>query len=526
VFESIAAIDIGSSSIKMVLAKRGLRDFHITDLLTEPVDLSSDDRETAQRQAIERLIAKNPIKGSTPLVNLPMEKTIIRHLVFPFNDKSKIAEAVTFEAQENIPFDVHDLDLDYQITSGPLDDSGRVIVAATHAETISDYTAFLENSDLRPVHIGLESNALYECYTYFAYNEDENVIQLDIGHSKTIINIIRDNRLMYTRCITIGTGIIISKIASQLKISEDDARTAFEGLRLDLSDFDATLTRGGYKNYGVTKQKLKTIHAFAMEIIHDIIEQTNLTLKSFAREFGALEFRRLLFTGGGSHLHGITSILSKETGIHSEKADFPIAIGMALSFFTRSERINFLKGDFRPSYVPATRQHYRLAAAFITAALLILLVHLFINLLFQTFDARRYHAVLESQFSRYFQNRPTQGDPLAEAEKIVSTEKQELKLITDIIPSGPTMLQALQDVTSQFPGDQAFQVKNLVIDNEFIRIDGETSSGSTVDTYKNKLIETKKFESVTLNTTMSRRDLVSFTLAIKLKRQTTPAKGN
>ena len=36
-FENIAAIDIGTSSIKMVLAKKGLRDFSITDLIVEKI---------------------------------------------------------------------------------------------------------------------------------------------------------------------------------------------------------------------------------------------------------------------------------------------------------------------------------------------------------------------------------------------------------------------------------------------------------------------------------------------------------
>ncbi|HEY1406417.1 MAG TPA: pilus assembly protein PilM, partial [Spirochaetota bacterium] len=394
-FESIAAIDIGNSSVKVVLAKRGLRDFHISDLIEEPVELSEDGREEAQKRAIERLLGKQSLKGAQPLVNLPMEKAIIRHFEFPFTDRARIAEVVPFEAQENIPFQISDLDMDFQFMGDEHTATGRVLVAATHSDTITDLSAFWESAGLCPVHVGLESNALFECYSYFSYTGDENVLILDIGYSKTIINIVRDNVLLYTRCFGSGVGSIISEIAESQKISEDDARSLFQGLRLDLTDFDATITRGGYKNFGITKPKLRAIHSFAKDFANEITEQINLTIKSFTREFGTIEFTRILFSGGGSHLSGIGSILAKKTGLHAERAEFPIATGMALSYFThRNERINFLKGDFRPTYLPSVKGQYRLAIAFGIGGVALIIINLLVSFLFQAIDAKRYHAAL------------------------------------------------------------------------------------------------------------------------------------
>lgn len=518
-FDSIAAIDIGSSSVKLVLAKRGLRDYHITDLIEESVDLSSGETAEAQTRAIEKLLSRQSIKNANPLVNLPLEKAIIRHIEFPFTDKARIAEVIPFEAQEGIPFKIEDLDMDFQFLGPDNVETGRVLVAATHTDTISEFSLFLENSGIHPVHVGLESNALFECYSYFAYNDDENVLVLDIGYSKTIVNIIRDNVLLFTRCIGSGVGSIISDIADSNKISEDDARSLLKGVRLDLTDFDATVTRGGYKNYGLTKPKLRAIHALATGFAKELSEQTNLTIKSFVREFGAIEFQRMLISGGGSHLTGIGSILSKKTGIHTERVEFPIAVGMALSYFAhRNDRINFLKGEFRPSYLPSARGKYRIAIAFGCAGMIILIANLLISFIFQAIDAQKYHATLETQFKQLFQNRTIETDPVSDAEKIVAAEKKELKALTDVIPPGPTVVQTLSDLTAQFSADPSFQIKTMLIDNENVRIDGECGSGSIIDTFKNKLIESKKFESVTPSTTMARRDLVNFSIVIKLKK--------
>ena len=518
-FDSIAAIDIGSSSVKLVLAKRGLRDYHITDLVEENIDLSSGESSEAVQRAVEKLLAKQNIKGANPLVNLPMEKAIIRHIEFPFTDKARIAEVIPFEAQEGIPFIIEDLDMDFQFLGPDNTETGRVLVAATHSDTINDLSAFLENCGIRPVNVGLESNALFECYSYFAYSENENVLVLDIGYSKTVINIIRDNVLLFTRCVGTGVGSIVTEIADLCKISEDDARALLKGVRLDLTDFDATVTRGGYKNYGLTKPKLRAIHSIAADFAKELSEQTNLTIKSFSREFGAIEFQRMLISGGGSHLTGLGNILSKKTGIHTERAEFPIAVGMALSYFThRNDRINFLKGDFRPSYLPSARGQYRLAVVFASAGAIILVLNLLISFIFQAIDANRYHAKLETQFKQLFQNRAIETDPVTDAEKIVAAERKELKSLTDVIPSGPTVVQTLSDVTSQFSSDPSFQVKTMLVDNENVRIDGECGSGTLIDTFKNKLIDSKKFDSVTPTTSMARRDLVNFTIVIKLKK--------
>ena len=517
-FENIAAIDIGTSSIKMVLAKKGLRDFSITDLIVEKIDNSADNPEDATREALVRLIEKNQVRKHSFLTNLPMEKAIIRNLTFPFTDREKIAEAIPFEAQENIPFNIDELDLDFQTIHANSDTEGRVIVAATHRETVFEYMKFLDMVDIRPVAMGLESNALFECYSYFVYSGDENVIQLDIGQNKTIINIIRDNKLLFTRCVPIGTGLIIRIIADAMKLPFADAQELFEGLRLDVSSYDTNLKKNNYKTHSVPKPKLKLIHTKSCEIVNDLIEQINITLKSFALVHGSCQFTRILCSGGGSNIIGLTPVLQKETGIPAAQAEFPIAFGMVLSWFMKKNNsINFLKGEFLPDYVAESKKQYLLAGFFAGAGVIVLILNLILSAGFRSRTDSQYNEALEQQFKRYFQNRTLSGDPVDEAEKIVRAERKELDSYRTVVPSNMSVLDALSSVTSVFQKDPSFQLKNLVIDAEFVRLDGDSDSGVKVDAFKNKLVESAQFESVTLNTTAAKRDLVSFSLVIKLK---------
>ncbi|MGL4370875.1 MAG: pilus assembly protein PilM, partial [Spirochaetota bacterium] len=475
-------IDIGTSSIKMVLAKKGLRDFQITDLMIETIDYSADNADDAVRDALSRLIGQNSIKGYHVLTNLPMEKAIIRNISFPFTDHAMIAEAVPFEAQENIPFNIDVLDMDFQMLHSPVDTEGRVLVAATHSDTVFEYLKFLNEAGIKPISMGLESNALFACYSYFAYAGDENIIQIDIGHNKTIINIIRDNKLLFTRCVTIGTGLIVKVFEDTMNLPVAEAQTMMEGLRLDIHDFDSNLKKNNYKTYGISKQKLKTIHTKCADIVHDLIEQVNLSLKSFAVDFGTIDFTRILYSGGGSNVIGLGALLQKEIGVPALQSEFPIAFGMVLSYFTKKkDSINFLKGDFLPDYVSESKKQYVFAAGISALALVIFLINLIVTTLFQTINSSHYNTILENQFSRYFQNRTLEGDPIDAAENIVRAEKKELDNLKTIIPTDTTILEALQNVTARFQDDPNFQLRNLVIDSQFIRFDGDTDSGTKID---------------------------------------------
>jgi len=280
-FENIAAIDIGTSCVKLVTAKTGLRDFQVTSFSYQDIDYSIEDFDEAQRDALSRLLREKDLKGYTVYTNLPMEKAIIRNITFPFNDVEKIAEAIPFEAEENIPFSMEDLSMDFQPLKSVNPEEGRILLAATHKDTIYDFLAIFSEFGLTPVRMGLESNALFECYRYFNKIESEAVIQLDIGHGKTVINLAKDSSLLYTRSISVGTGLIIETVADTLKVPYAEASRLFENLRLDLTSFENNLQRDVYRTLGITKPKFQKLYDRVVSIIEELLEQVTLTIKSF-----------------------------------------------------------------------------------------------------------------------------------------------------------------------------------------------------------------------------------------------------
>ncbi len=277
-FENIAAIDIGATSIKMIKVRNGIRNFQIRSLSYEDIDAGNPDYRSAAGAALKKMLAEDPVSGFTIVSNLPMENSIIRNIAFPFSDVKKIAEAIPFEAEENVPFRLDELVMDFQTLHSGRTDEGRVLLAASRRETVNDHVRLLQEADMIPAHLGLEANSLFSCYSHFNRVAGENVIQIDIGYSKSIINIIIDGRLQYTRSCPASLKAIITSIGSLHGIPAGQALGVFHELNIDMTALDNNLQRDYYRKLDIKKNQMKSIYSIASGVLDDLAEQITLTM--------------------------------------------------------------------------------------------------------------------------------------------------------------------------------------------------------------------------------------------------------
>jgi type IV pilus assembly protein PilM len=523
VFESIASFDIGSSRVKLALAKKSFKTFNITEVISEDIDFSLPSYSEGLTAAIKKIIDRQPIGGHKVIINFPIEQTIVRSLTFPFTDPEQIEAAVPFEAQENIPFDMDELALSFQNITEDQDEKGRVIASAVRKDSIERFNTLLADAGASPSFVGSEINALYECYMNFAAVEDEKTIVIHIGHTKTIVIFISNGTLSHARCIPSGTQAIIKQMIGS-SITINDALRLFSRLKPGVAGIDAKTDISKFKKDGITKPKLKSIFDTAANEMNSLCSQINLTIRAYSAETGSAEFDRIILSGGGSSIAGLAGLIHSETGIKTDKADFELAVGTAISYFNAgSDRIHFPTPTSATGDSGNILKKYRLAMFFGGAGIIMLIVNIIIGLFFSALEKSNYDEIISGLFKKNFQSRNIEGNPIAEAEKIVDSERKDLQSILSVIPSDDPLIGYLSDVTSQFSSDPTFNLRNMVIDREFIRFDGDIGSGVAIDAFTKKIQESKKFESVTPNTSMSRKDLISFSIVIKLKKSTTGA---
>ncbi len=530
-FENIAALDIGTSSIKVVTAKTGLKDFEVTNFFYEDIDIDSEDHDEAIGDTLSKIIQEHALEGYTVITNLPMERAIIRNITFPFSDTEKIADALPYEAGDDVPFQLEELAMDFQPLKSENPEEGRILLAATQRETVLQLLAVLQRFEIYPAHMGLEANALFECYRYFNRINEETVIQIDIGNNKTILNFIRDNSLLYTRCISVGLNMIYAALSDKLKLSTGEVKDVVEKLNLDLTSFENNLQREYYKTLNLNKARLRKIYDTSIDVVDALIEQLVITVKSFMTEFGAIEFNRVLMSGGGSNITGVGSIVSLELDLPvvaipfledyddiTVQTQFPIAFGTMLRYLNKkSASVNFLKGDFIPDVGRTTKKIYYLSGAFAILSLFVLLVYIISSSILKSNTNEKYNIILGERFKRYFNVQVTSGDPVQQAMKLLTKEKKEYDNLNAVIRSNDLVLDIIKDILAFFPKGVSFELKNMVINERIVRIDGFIDSSQHIDEFKNKLIQSAQFDSVSINTNIAKGNQVRFSMMIKLK---------
>ena len=528
-FENIAAIDIGTSSIKAVLVRTGFKDFQVKSFAFENISQDNENKGDAIKEALKRFIDESDIKDCLILTNIPMEKVLIRDITFPFSDIKKIEEAIKFEAEENIPFPIDEVIIDFKPVQSTETGERKVLLAAAQKDTIRAFIGFFSEYGLKPAMMGLESQALFECYKYFNKIENETVIQLHIGNYKTIVNIIQNNNLLFTRSISIGTGLIYRRISESAKIPITEAAALFENLNLDLHSFDSNLQKDEYKNNKITKNVLRNIFNISTEVINELIEQVLLSRKAFSLNYDDPEFSRIIISGGGANIAGIGSLISNEfvLPVVSQpfiednrepriQTQFPIAFGTVLVYLNSSQKtINLLKDEFLPE-IASSRKKYYLAAAFGVLTIIILIINLVSTSYLKSESNTKYTDILNDRLKKYFHTRKASSDPVKEAMKIVSEQKKELENIEALVHTDKKIIDTLKDILSFLQKGETFTLKNMVINETIIQINGAAGTSQNIDDFKNKLINSKMFDNVTLNTNI-KKDAVNFSMTIKFK---------
>ena len=118
--KSLVGLDIGSSAVKAVELKPAGKSYKVTAFGTEPIPPDSivdgaiiDGAAVAD--AIRRLFDGRGIKTKDVAASLSGNAVIVKKITLPMMSEAELAESIYWEAEQYIPFDIQDVNLDYQI---------------------------------------------------------------------------------------------------------------------------------------------------------------------------------------------------------------------------------------------------------------------------------------------------------------------------------------------------------------------------------------------------------------------------
>ncbi|HEX8818344.1 MAG TPA: type IV pilus assembly protein PilM [Archangium sp.] len=229
-------LDIGSTSVKMILLKeqrkRGqvsyaLQNFGMKPLPPEAIVDGALMNSTAIVQALQELMSELKVKSKEVAIGVSGHSVIIKKIQMPRMSQEELEESIQWEAEQYIPFDVKDVNIDTQILdSGGNDATGQmdVLLVAAKKDMINDYTTVVSESGLLPVVVDVDAFAVQNMFaTNYDVPDKETVVLINAGASVVNINIISNGITVFTRDVTIGGNQFTEEIQKQLNVSYEEA---------------------------------------------------------------------------------------------------------------------------------------------------------------------------------------------------------------------------------------------------------------------------------------------------------------
>ncbi len=236
----LIGIDISSTAIKMVeLADDGRGGYKLEGYSMSPIpkDAMVDGNVSDLEKVAEAMKLAWKLLGSREkraALALPAAAVISKKVLMDADLREEDMEVqVEAEANQYIPFSLDEVNIDFQVI-GPAPNSPdevEVLIAASRKEKIEDRVAAAEGAGLKVTVMDVETYATEAAYSLVATQlpnsaREQTVMIVDIGATMMHINVLHDNKSVYTREQSFGGGQLTQEIQRRFGLSLEEAEIA------------------------------------------------------------------------------------------------------------------------------------------------------------------------------------------------------------------------------------------------------------------------------------------------------------
>ncbi|WP_035237142.1 type IV pilus biogenesis protein PilM [Desulfobacter vibrioformis] len=336
----LAGLDIGAAFVKVAelkTTKKG-RTLHKFGIAKVPEGMIQNGRiadMAGLSEIIRSLFKSQKIKEKNVAVSTGGHSVIIKTISTSKVSDEELHKNIRAEAEQYIPYDIDDVNIDYQILgdSEYSEEQMNVLLVAVKQDLVDEYVELIQMSGLNPVIIDVDTFALQNVYEILPDIDHGRItLLLDVGASKTSMNIVQNNYSMMIRDLTNGCYQLVSVVSEQLEIDREKA------LQIIMGQID----------YPESEQSLEALYDMVIgNWCSDICE----LVYTFESSSGNARVEKIVVSGGGGFidllaekltaaLNVAVSKINPFAGLVSEAKELaeleayqllaPIALGLAM----------------------------------------------------------------------------------------------------------------------------------------------------------------------------------------------------
>ena len=256
--------------------------------------------------ALRQLWTQAGFTSRSVRVGMSSARVIVRTIEMPRLSRDELISTIRLQLDDYVPLPVEETVFDIRTLDGPQPTDGilHLLLAATHQDAVQPLLMALHGADLKVAAVDVIPAALALALTHAEPDQDTSVdMVLSIGAGTVVVVAACGGEAVFSRTLANAGGRrTTERIASRLGIADLEAER--------------------YKRLGPTEDPTSAVAIKASEeSLDEIIDDVQASVAFYAEQPGSRHVRRLLVTGGGSQLPGLTVALSDALGIDVERAD-------------------------------------------------------------------------------------------------------------------------------------------------------------------------------------------------------------
>ncbi|MHC4103434.1 MAG: type IV pilus assembly protein PilM [Planctomycetota bacterium] len=316
---SVWAIDIGNNSLKALHLSNvgGTVEVIGFDSIQHGKVLTGSGVKPAERDelialSLRQFVKKNDLGKADVVVSVPSQNSFARFVKLPPVEQKRIPEIVKFEAAQQIPFDINDVQWDWQLMTEADSPEKRVGIFAIKNEVVSSVLEHFSRENVAVSYVQMAPMALYNYALYdrsdLAKSDSQAIVVLDIGAENTDL-VVCTRSAVWQRCIPMGGNAFTRAIADTFKLNFEKAEKL--------------------KRTAAMSKYARQVFQAMRPVFTDLASEIQRSLGFYNSSNPNTKLSRIIALGGGTKMRGLLKYLQQTLQMPVERPDSFMKLAMS-----------------------------------------------------------------------------------------------------------------------------------------------------------------------------------------------------
>jgi len=296
-------IDVGNRALKAIKLVRDGEKLRVADLEVieheQILSNAGDNRESLIQTALANFVQRHKLKGGVVGISVSGQSSFARFIKLPPVEPKKIPDIVRFEAIQQIPFPLDDVEWSYQLFQEKDSPDVEVGIFAMRKDLVNQQIKRFTDVEMNVQVVQMGPLAVYNAMAYDNRLSETTMI-VDLGAENTDL-IIAEGQTVWLRTIPIGGNNFTDVLAKQFKLNAAKAEELKRNAR--------------------TSKYARQIFQAMRPIFADLVAEIQRSLGFYASVHRESRIKRIIALGATFRLPTLMKYLQQNLQIEVEQID-------------------------------------------------------------------------------------------------------------------------------------------------------------------------------------------------------------